>query len=108
MACVAVHCLCLAVMALVLCCVSPLPPQKVDERKDERVIYVPPPSVGSLFGGGGNTANKQYRKTTYYVMEAEKASQMSSQTFVNAMLMGFLSYKMEVHLPLVRACVCVD
>lgn len=46
---------------------------------------------------------KTVKKTTYYALESEKIGQLSSQSLINAALMGFLSMQLNIHLPLVRA-----
>ena len=101
----------------------PVFPQAIANRKDERVIYVPPPSV-SMFGfSSAGSGPKTYKKTTYYAHEKQKADQMGTSTLTNAVIMAAMSWKFDIHLPLVRslprggvraptarivcACVCV-
>lgn len=79
-----------------LCC-----PQSVEARKDERVIYVPPPSMNILGYSSAGSGPKTYKKTTYYAYEKEKAGQMGNSTLMNAGIMGFMSFKFDIHLPLV-------
>lgn len=77
--------------------------QAVSQRADKRVIYVAPPTVSMLgFSAAGN-GPKKVKKTTYFDYESEKASQMASQTMVNAALMAFMSLKFDIHLPLVTS-----
>lgn len=81
---------------------------QVEARKDERVMYVAPPSMSmmSMLGGGGAaSAPKSVKKTTYYQFEKEKAGQMAQQSLVNACLMAFMSYQFSIHLPLVMQVV---
>ena len=81
----------------------PVFPQAIANRKDERVIYVPPPSV-SMFGfSSAGSGPKTYKKTTYYAHEKQKADQMGTSTLTNAVIMAAMSWKFDIHLPLVRS-----